>query len=98
MAGRQHARDAEARRQPAAADVGEDARGLIQQEQEGQHERRVAEAIEVQQHQHPDRAVGDGEQEIGAGDDRVVADAGVGADIRHLAAMTMLARSTMRQA
>ena len=59
QAGRQHARNAEARRQPAAADIGEDARRLVQQEQERQHERRVAEAVEMQQHQHADGAVGE---------------------------------------
>ena len=44
--------------------IGEDAGRLIQQEHERQDERRVAEAVEVQQHQHAQRAVGDGEQEI----------------------------------
>ena len=53
-AGHQHARNAEARGQPAAAEIGEDAGRLVQQEQERQHERRVAEAVEVQQHQHAD--------------------------------------------
>ena len=66
QAGHQHARDAEARRQPAAAEIGEDAGRLVQQEQERQHERRVAEAVEVQQHQHAHRAVGEREQEIRA--------------------------------
>ena len=33
---RQHARDAEARRQPAAAEIGEDPGRLVEQEQEGQ--------------------------------------------------------------
>ena len=94
QAGHQHARNAEARGEPAAAEIGEDAGGLVQQEQERQRERRVAEAVEVQQHQHADRAVGQREAPIARGDDRVVAHGGH----QRLLSMTMLARSTMRQA
>ena len=48
----------------------------------------------MQQHQHAQRAVGQREAPIARGDDRVVAHG------RHqaLLSMTMLARSTMRQA
>ena len=64
QARREHARDAEARRQPAAAEIGEDAGRLVQQEQERQHERRVAERVEMQQHQHAHRAVGEREAQV----------------------------------
>ena len=63
---REHARNAEARRQPAAAEIGEDARRLVEQEQERQRERRVAELVEMQQHQHPKGAVGEGEAPVGS--------------------------------
>ena len=56
--------------------IGEDAGRLIQQEQERQHERRVAEAVEMQQHQHAQRAVGEREAPVRGGDDGVVADPG----------------------
>ena len=91
----QHARDAEARRQPAAAQVGDDAGELVEQEQERQRERRVAELEEVQQHQHAQRAVDQGEAPVGGRDDQVVARAP--AVIALPAAITILARSTMRQ-
>ena len=91
----QHARDAEARGQPAADQVGDDARRLVEQEQEGQREGRIAELEEVQQHQHAQRAVGQGEAPVGGRDDGVVAGAG-----RHQmpASRMWQARSTMRQA
>ena len=76
LADRQHARDAEARGQPAAAEIGDDAGELVEQEQEGERERRVAELEEMQQHQHAQRAVDQGEAPVGGGDDQVVACAG----------------------
>ena len=76
LPGHQHARDAEARRHPAAAGICKDAGRFIEQEHEGEDEWGVAEAVKVQQHQHAQRAVSDGEQEIRGGDDGVVADPG----------------------
>ena len=73
LADRQHARNAEARREPAAAEVGDDAGELVEQEQERQRERRVAELEEMEQHQHPQRAVDQREAPVGCGDDEVVA-------------------------
>ena len=70
---RQHAGDAEAGGQPAADQVGGDARCFIEQEQERQRERRIAELEEVQQHQHAQRAIREGEAPVGGGDDGVVA-------------------------
>ena len=52
LARREHARNAEARRKPAAAEIGGDAGRFVKQEQERQRERRVAQAEEMQQHQH----------------------------------------------
>ena len=49
-----------------------DAEEFIEQEQERQFQRRVAECVKVQQNQHPQRAVGQGEPPIGSGDDDVV--------------------------
>ena len=92
--GHQHARNAEARRQPAAAEIGEDAGELIQYEQRGQHERRVAQRVEVQQHQHAQGAVRQGEAPITCRNDQIIAQS------RHHTprSATILARSTMRQA
>ena len=92
--GHQHARNAEARGEPAAAEIGEDAGRFIEQEEERQHEGRVAEAVEMQQHQHAQRAVRERETPIARGHDRVIAHG------RHqaLLSITMVARSTMRQA
>jgi hypothetical protein len=50
-ASHQHARIAEACREPAATEIGEGAGYLIQQEDKRQHEQRVAEAVERQQDQ-----------------------------------------------
>jgi hypothetical protein len=92
LADRQHTRDAEARGQPAAAEIGGDTGGLVEQEQEGEREGRVAEPEEVQQHQHAQRPVDQGETPIRGRDDGVVAQ-----HRRHpSASITVLARSTMR--
>ena len=56
--------DAVARGQPAADQVGHHAHRLVQQEQEGQREGRVAQAVEVQQHQHAQRAVAEREAPV----------------------------------
>ena len=95
----QHARNAEARGEPAAAEIGEDARRLIKQEEERQHERRVAKAIEMQQHQHAQGAVRQRETPITRGHVRLITHAGhLSSRHQALLLMTMLARSTMRQA
>jgi hypothetical protein len=91
----QHALDAVARGQPAADQVGHHARRLIEQEEEGQREGRVAEPEEVQQHQHAQRAIGEREAPIGGGDDGVVASRL--APVVRPRSMWQ-ARSTMRQA
>jgi hypothetical protein len=95
LAHRQHAGNAEARRQPAAGEIGHDARELIEQEQERQGERRVAELEEMQQYEHAERTVDQGEPPIRRRDDQIVANRR-----RHhaSASITMLARSIMRQA
>ena len=67
------ARDAVMRRQPATDQVRQHARRLVEQEQEGERERRIAQAVKVQQHQHAQRAVGEREAPVGGGDDGVVA-------------------------
>jgi hypothetical protein len=97
----QHPGNAIARGQPAADEVGSDASRLVQQEEEGQREGRVAQAVEVQQHQHAQRAVGEGEAPVRRGDDGVVAGAAVHDDAwsgQTPAARMWQARSTMRQA
>ena len=66
---------ARARGQPAADQVGDDAEELVEQKQERELDRRVAELVEMQQHQHAQRAVGERERPVGGGDDGVVADA-----------------------
>ena len=69
----EHARDAKAHGQPAAAEIGENTGGLIEQEQERQHEGRVAEAVEMQQHQHAERAIRQREAPVARGHNRIVA-------------------------
>ncbi len=94
LADRQHARDAEARGQPAAAQIGDDAGEFVEQEQESEREGRVAELEEMQQHQHAQRAVDQGEAPVGRRDDQVMSRR----RCHHASAsITMLARSTMRQ-
>ena len=90
----QHARNAETRGEPAAAEIGGDAGRLVQQEQERERERRVAEAEEMQQHQHAQGAVDQGKAPVRGRDDGVVS------EHRHHtpACRTILAKSTMRQA
>ena len=63
------------RRDPAADKVRDDAEELVEQEQERELDGRVSELIEMQQDEHPERAVGERERPIRGGDDRVVADA-----------------------
>jgi hypothetical protein len=83
---------AEARRDPPAEQVGDDAEQLVEQEQERELDRRVAEAVEVQQHQHPQRAVGQRERPVGGGHDDVVAHRAHG----QRTAPTLRASSAMR--
>ena len=65
QADRQHAGNAKARREPSTDQVRQDAGGLIQQEQEREYKRGEAEFVEVHQHQHAQRAVGQREPPIG---------------------------------
>jgi hypothetical protein len=58
---------------PAADQVGDDPHELVEQEQEGDRDGRVAELVEVQQHEHPQRAVGERERPVAGGDEDVVA-------------------------
>ena len=62
-----------ARGEIAAEQVRDDAEELVEEEQEGELHRCVAEGVEVQQHQHAQCAVGQGERPVGGGDERVVA-------------------------
>ncbi len=94
---REHAGDAVTGREPAADQVGGDARRLVEQEQEGQREGRIAQTKEVQQHEHAQRAVRQGETPIGGGDDGVVARA-CGHGLQMPTASRWQARSIMRQA
>ena len=58
----------EARRDPARRQVGDHARDLVEHEQIGQLHRREAERVKMQQHQHPQRAIGQHKGPIGGGD------------------------------
>ncbi|MCY1246813.1 hypothetical protein D9M72_600860 [compost metagenome] len=62
--------------QPATDQVGDHAEDLVEQEQRGDLQRAVAEAVEVQHHQHAQGAVGEGEGPVVAGDQQVLADFG----------------------
>ena len=64
----------EARRGIPAEQVGEDAEELVEQEERRELERRVAQRVKVQQHQHAQRAVSEREGPVGGGDDGVVAE------------------------
>ena len=66
---------ARSRREPPADEVRDDAEELVEQEQERELDGRVAELVEMQQDEHPERAVGERERPVRGGDDRVVADA-----------------------
>ena len=63
----------EPRGEPAADEVRDDAEDLVEEEQRGDLERAVAQLVEVEEHEHADRAVGDRVGPVGAGDERVVA-------------------------
>ena len=63
----------EAGGEPAADEVGDDAEDLVEEEQRGDLERGVAALVEVEEHEHADRAVRDGVGPVRAGDERVVA-------------------------
>src|SRR5436189_238463 len=84
---------AEAPREPATAEIGEDAGRLVKQKERGEHERRVTERVEMQQHQHAQGAVGQRKAPVAPGNDQIVADAG-----HHTPrSITILAKSTMWQ-
>src|ERR1700716_2508284 len=53
-----------ARGQPAADKIRDDAKELVQEKQKRELDRRVAELIEVQEHQHAQRAVGQRERPV----------------------------------
>jgi hypothetical protein len=63
----------EPRREPAADEVRHDAEELVEEEQRRDLERAVAALVEVEEHEHPDRPVGDRVRPVGARDDAVVA-------------------------
>ena len=72
--GEQRAVQAASRADPAADQVGDDPHELVQEEQERDRDRGVAEFVEVQQHEHPERAVGERERPVAGGDQGVVAE------------------------
>ena len=51
---------------PSAEEIRDDPEELIEQEQERDGNAVVAELVKMQNHQHPERAVGDGEAPIGS--------------------------------
>src|SRR5260370_25111380 len=55
----------------AAREIGGYSRRLIEQEQEGQRKRRIAEAEKVKQHQHAQGAVDQRKPPIGGSDDKI---------------------------
>ncbi len=58
----------EPRRDPAGGQVGDHAGDLVEHEEIGELHRREAQRVEVQQDQHPERAVGEHEGPVGRGD------------------------------
>ncbi|MNC36850.1 hypothetical protein D3C75_853930 [compost metagenome] len=56
----------------AAHQVGDHAENFVEQEQRGDLQRRVAQRMEVQNHQHAQRAVGEGEGPVVAGNQQVL--------------------------
>ncbi len=84
----------EARRDPARAEIGGHARQLVEQEEIGELHRAEAQRVEMQQHQHPQRAVGEHEGPIGRRH-RDIGREPLGPR-RHSAAPTISATSTSR--
>ena len=68
--------EAEAGADVAAEEIGDDAKDFVEDEQRSHRERRVAEVVEVEQHQHAGGAVGNGIGPVGRGNQNVVAQAG----------------------
>ena len=58
---------------PSTQKIGDDAEEFVEQKQERDLDGAVAKTVEMQQHQHPQRAVGEREAPVGPGDQRVVA-------------------------
>ena len=84
------------RGEPAADEVRDDAEELVEEEEERELDRRVAELVEVQQHQHPQRAVGERERPVGGRHEGVVADARSCARTQRRLAATFRASSIIR--
>ena len=93
QAGHERAVQAAPGTDPAAEQVREDAHELVGEEQEGDGHRRVAELVEVQQHQHAQRAVGEGEHPVARRHQDVVAELH---DAGSSEAATLAASSAMR--
>ena len=55
--------------------IGDDAEELVQEEEEGELNRRVTELVKMQEDEEPKRTVSQRERPIRGGQDRVVADA-----------------------
>jgi hypothetical protein len=58
--------------QPAPIEVGEDPEELIEQKQAGNLKAGKAELVEMEQHQHAQSAIAQGESPVGAGDHHVL--------------------------
>ena len=92
---------AKAGRDPAGREIGDDPGDLVEQEKVCELDRREPEPVEVQEHQHPQRPVGEHERPIGAGDGGIgrvaLRTGGAGLD-HHVGPATSRATSARRQA
>lgn len=70
-AGGEGALEAAARSPPAAEEVGEDAAEFVEEKEGGEGNRVHALRVEVQEHEHAEGAIGEGEAPVGCGDDGV---------------------------
>ena len=77
-AGEQRDAQPEPRPDLATDEIGDNAHQLAQPERKGQVEGREAKGMKVQQHQHAQRHIRQGEGPLGGGDDGVATDVGRG--------------------
>ena len=86
----------EPRRDPARAEVRHNSGNLIKNKQIGQLHRRKAQRVEVQQHQHPQRTIGEHESPIGRSDRDIGRQTVRARRSAHSASPTISATSTRR--
>ena len=82
------------RTDPAAIEVGENTKELIEEEEKSNLKRAVAELVEVEHHQHAQGAIGEGEGPVVGGNDAVLLQR---RELHGSSATTWQARSAMRQ-